>query len=97
MTTRRLWLASTVSRDQLEVMCSGNLYKIPISGSQIIELPKNCKMRIEEREVYGFDGRYNDQDIIVPNLKLNVRREIMYKLSREKQDTGPAGASPQKM
>ena len=87
MTTRRLWLASTVSRDQLEVMCSGNLYKIPISGSQIIELPKNCKMRIEEREVYGFDGRYNDQDIIVPNLKLNVRREIMYKLSREKQDT----------
>ena len=44
-------------------------------------------MRIEEREDYGFDGRYNDQDIIVPNLKLNVCREIIPKLSREKQDT----------
>ena len=85
MTNRRLWLASALNRQRLEVKCSGNLYKMPISGSQIVELPKNCKMRIEEREVYGFDGRYDEQDIIVPNIKLNVRREIMYKVTNEKQ------------
>ena len=51
---------------------------MPISGSQIIELPKNCKMRVKKREVYGFDGRYNNEDIIIPNIKLNIHKELVY-------------------
>ena len=85
MTNKRLWLASAINKLRLEVMCSGHILKMPLSGSQIIELPKNCKMRIEEREVYGFDGNYNEEDLIIPNIKLNVHNELVYK--REKQST----------
>ena len=85
MTNNRLWLASAINKLRLEVTCSGHILKMPLSGSQIIELPKNCKMRIEEREVYGFDGNYNEEDLIIPNIKLNIHNELVYK--REKQST----------
>ena len=85
MTNKRLWLASAINKHRLEVMCSGHILKMPLSASQIIELTKNCKMRIEEREIYGFEGSYNEEDIIIPNIKLNIHNELVYK--REKQST----------
>ena len=85
MTNKRVWLASAINKHRLEVMCSGHILKMPLSGSQIIELPKNCKMGIEEREIYGYEGSYNEEDIIIPNIKLNIHNELVYK--REKQST----------
>ena len=85
MTNKRLWLASSVNERRIEVMCSGHIFKMPLSGSQIIELPKNCKMRVEDREIYGFDGNYNEEDVIIPNIKLIIHEELVYK--HEKQST----------
>ena len=36
-------------------------------------------MRIEEREVYAFDGTYAEGDIIIPKAKLNLHKEFIYK------------------
>jgi len=83
MNNKRLWLVSTLSKSRLVVFCSGELHKLPISGNQIIELPKNCKMRIGEREVYGFDGTYVEGDIIIPKVKLNLHKEFIYKVKEE--------------
>ena len=78
-------MARVSDKHRLEVMCSGHILKMPLSGSQIIELPKNCKKRIEEREIYGYEGSYNEEDIIIPSIKLNIHNELVYK--RVKQST----------
>ena len=83
MNNKRLWLASTISKFKLVVFCSGGLHRLPITGNQIIELPKSCRMRIGEKEVYGSDGAYVEGDIIIPKVKLNLHKEFIYKTRGE--------------
>ena len=83
MNNKRLWLASTISKFRLVVFCSGELHRLSISGNQIIEFPKNCRMRIGEREVYESDGTYVESDIIIPKVKLNLHKEFIYKARGE--------------
>ena len=48
-------------------------------------LASSVNERRMEVMCYGFHGSYNEEDVIIPNIKLNIHEELIYK--HEKQST----------